>query len=84
MPESIKKDTSDALTRIYQEDSGIFEELQAKTTAYGEISNREELERIISVLEQEMSALSRELKFEQAAEKRDEISRLRQQLLFMD
>ncbi len=83
VPKSITKDTSDALTRIYQEDSGIFEELHETTGTYGNISRAEEMEKVIQGLEKEMLALSGELKFEQAAEKRDEIKRLKHQLLLM-
>ncbi len=84
VPESIKKDTSDALTRIYQEDSGIFEELHEQSAAYGQVSDAREMEEIIAGLEKEMLELSGELKFEEAAEKRDEIRRLRQRLLLME
>ncbi|RUM87071.1 MAG: excinuclease ABC subunit B [Thermodesulfatator sp.] len=81
LPESIRKDTTDALTRIYQEDEGVFEQVCDKGAIYGQLTSVEELEGMIKQLESEMFALSGQLKFEEAAIKRDEIKELRQRLL---
>ncbi len=84
VPRSIEKDTADALTKIYQEDEGAFEQLFEARATYGEFRTRKEIEEAISQIEKEMYALSKRLKFEEAAIKRDEIKKLRQKLLVME
>ena len=81
VPASIKKDTSDALTSIYRQETGIFDQIADAGGFYRESMSREDIEAAVDLLEKEMLALSKELKFEDAALKRDEIRRLKQQLL---
>ncbi len=83
-PQSIKKDTSDALTRIYQEDVGWGGEIRESGPIYGETCSKEELKALRARLEKEMFELSKQLRFEEAAARRDEIKRIEQQLLALE
>lgn len=80
VPLSIKKDMADALTRIYQEDAGVLEEVSEPRALYQRFNSSGEIEDRIRQMEKEMYALSKDLKFEEAALKRDEIRRLKELL----
>ncbi len=78
IPTSITKDTHHALTAIYQEDSaahGGLTDAEAQSDE-NQPATPEEIAGRISRLKEEMLALSKELRFEEAAAKRDEIQRL--------
>ncbi|OPZ58198.1 MAG: UvrABC system protein B [Deltaproteobacteria bacterium ADurb.Bin510] len=73
-PTTIKKDIRDILASIYERD---YAEIGTKVkTSLGEI-RQDELKATIKQLEQKMLAAAEDLAFEQAAEYRDEIKRLK-------
>ncbi len=82
VPKSVSKALEDALTRIYEEDRHELPGVAEEGAGYGLLGlSIPDMEKRIKELEKEMYALSRELKFEEAARRRDEIKALKERLV---
>ena len=79
MPESISKGVSDIAEFLQLESPNVPSRRRRGATKVEGMS-REELEKLVITLEEEMFAAAEELRFEYAAKLRDEIKELRREL----
>jgi excinuclease ABC subunit B len=79
-PETIQKGVSDIAELLALESPHVPSSRRRRGKAEVEGMSREELERLVVTLEEEMSLAAEELRFEYAAKLRDEIKELRREL----
>ena len=79
-PETVKKGISDIAEFLSMETRATPDRRRRVNVGDGEPMTREQLERVVVELEEEMLAASEELRFEEAARIRDELKELRRDL----
>ncbi len=79
-PESVRKNISALLESVYEADYAPIPKLELEPEQQGWLSP-DEIDRQVGKLEKQMKAAAKALEFEQAAELRDRIRRLRQREL---
>jgi excinuclease ABC subunit B len=80
-PKGVQKRIADVMRLGYEESTGSTLALAAESAAQYNVTTPEKLSRVISKLEKEMKQLAQNLEFEAAAQKRDEIRKLRDRMM---
>jgi excinuclease ABC subunit B len=82
-PKGVQKKIADVMRLGYEESTGGSLALAAESAAQYHAMTPEKLARVMSKLEKEMRQHAQNLEFEQAAQKRDEIRKLRERILVL-
>ena len=80
-PKGVQKRIADVMRLGYEESTGSALALAAESAEKYNVTTPEKLSRVISKLEKEMKQLAQNLEFEAAANKRDEIRKLRDRMM---
>ena len=82
-PKGVQKRVADVMRLGYEESTGSSLALAAETASQYHALTPDKIARVISKLEKEMRQHAQNLEFEQAAQKRDEIRKLRDRMLVL-
>ncbi|TXH03799.1 MAG: excinuclease ABC subunit UvrB [Nevskiaceae bacterium] len=82
-PKGVQKKIADVMRLGYEESTGSSLAMAAEAAGEYHAQTPDKLARIVAKLEKEMRQHAQNLEFEQAAQKRDEIRRLRERLLVL-
>lgn len=80
-PKGVQKKIADVMRLGYEESTGSSLALAAESAAQYNVTTPEKLSRVLAKLEKEMKQLAQNLEFEAAAQKRDEIRKLRDRMM---